>query len=78
MLDNIKKKTNITANSIIEGANGAIHTVVYLDATVYENEEVSINQTIRNARLYTEHQQQVEEDFGKFRSEVIKNINGQG
>lgn len=73
MLNNFTKTMNFSANSTIEGEDGAVYIVLYMNASIGRDGDININQSIKNHSLYVQNQTQVEKDFEEFRNEVIKN-----
>lgn len=71
MLNNFTKTINFSASSTIDG-----QIALYMGASVRNDGEINLNQSIRDSSIYIKNRQQVEEDFEEFKGRVIGNVNG--
>lgn len=70
MLNNVNKSITLSANSII-GGDDAQKIVMYMNANINPNKDLSINQSIRDKGLYIVNQQEVDKDYDEFKKLVM-------
>lgn len=77
MLNGLTKSINLSATSDIE-VDGKNNIVMYMNATITLNndENVNINQLIRDNELYIANQEVVDADFAEFKTFVMDYVEG--
>ena len=77
MLNGLTKSINLSATSDIE-VDGKNNIVMYMNATITLNndENVNINQLIRDNELYIANQEVVDADFAEFKTYVMAYVEG--
>ena len=77
MLNGLTKSINLSATSDIE-VDGKNNIVMYMNATITLNndENVNINQLIRDNELYIANQEAVDADFAEFKTFVMAYVEG--
>lgn len=77
MLNGLTKSINLSATSDIE-VDGKNNIVMYMNATITLNndENVNINQLIRDNELYIANQEVVDADFAEFKTFVMAYVEG--
>ena len=77
MLNGLTKSINLSATSDIE-VDGKNNIVMYMKATITLNndENVNINQLIRDNELYIANQEVVDADFAEFKTFVMAYVEG--
>ena len=77
MLNGLTKSINLSATSDIE-VDGKNNIVMYMNATITLNndENVNINQLIRDNELYIANQEVVDTDFAEFKTFVMAYVEG--
>ena len=77
MLNGLTKSINLSATSDIE-VDGKNNVVMYMNATITLNndENVNINQLIRDNELYIANQEVVDADFAEFKTFVMAYVEG--
>ena len=77
MLNGLTKSINLSATSDIE-VDGKDNIVMYMNATITLNndENVNINQLIRDNELYIANQEVVDADFAEFKTFVMAYVEG--
>ena len=77
MLNGLTKSINLSATSDIE-VDGKNNIVMYMNATItlHNDENVNINQLIRDNELYIANQEVVDADFAEFKTFVMAYVEG--
>lgn len=74
MLVNQTRTQNFSGVSAVNVVEGKGEPVLYMNASVNANGEVSFAEQIRNVDLYKEHKKEVEKDYEQFKQEVFDSL----
>lgn len=74
MLTQKTRSQNFSAVSVLDNGNGTGEVIMYMNAGIDDNRNVTFNEQIRNPDLYKKNKEMVDSDHLEFKAEVLKNI----
>lgn len=75
----ITKKTKTSNYSAISSVNidDEAKAVMFMNASLSAAGELSFTSSVSNAKLYVEHQEEVDNDYDTWKQEIIDSIKGE-
>ncbi len=77
MLANVTKTQNFSGVSAVDVKDGNGTPVMYMNASVDANNNVSFSEQIRNIDLYKANRKEVDSDFEAFKKQVLDDVIGE-
>lgn len=74
MLANQTKTTSMTAVSALQTSETQAEAIVYMNASINANGEVSFGKSIRNVSLYNENKEMCDRDYEEFEKSVLASV----
>lgn len=77
MLVNQTRTQNFSGISAVNVKEGTGEPVLYMNASVDQNKNVSFSEQIRNMDLYAQNRKEVDKDYEDFKKSVIESVIGE-
>lgn len=77
MLVNQTHTQNFSGISAVNVKEGTGEPVLYMNASVDQNKNISFSEQIRNVDLYAKNKKEVDKDYEDFKQSVIESVIGE-